>query len=221
MAVQVKIPSLGESVTEAVLGSWLAQEGQTVAVDEVIFELESDKANMEIAAEVAGQLHILKQEGDTVSEGDVVAEIDPAAASAKPDTPSPSQASGDQGGQRGASSTCGPGRESTAGEFERVVGSRTLPQPGRPSDRKGRKPRSGNHPRNRSRQPHHQGRRAASRRSRADKPGTDRQTPGRKSCFERSGRTAWRDTGAHEPYASGDRQTDGRIATNRSDPHHL
>ena len=96
MAVQVKIPSLGESVTEAVLGSWLAQEGQTVAVDEVIFELESDKANMEIAAEVAGQLHILKQEGDTVSEGDVVAEIDPAAASAKPDTPPPSQASGDK-----------------------------------------------------------------------------------------------------------------------------
>ena len=82
MAVQVKIPSLGESVTEAILGTWLATEGQSVAVDEVIFELESDKANMEIAAEAAGQLHILIQEGETVSEGDVVAEIDTAAAGA-------------------------------------------------------------------------------------------------------------------------------------------
>ena len=53
MAVQVKIPSLGESVTEAILGTWLAEEGQAIAVDEVIFELESDKANMEIAAETA------------------------------------------------------------------------------------------------------------------------------------------------------------------------
>jgi 2-oxoglutarate dehydrogenase E2 component (dihydrolipoamide succinyltransferase) len=84
MAVQVKIPSLGESVTEAVLGTWLAQEGQTVAVDEIIFELESDKANMEIAAEAGGMLHILKQEGDTVAEGDVVAEIDTAAEAAAP-----------------------------------------------------------------------------------------------------------------------------------------
>ena len=87
MAVQVKIPSLGESVTEAILGTWLAEEGQAIAVDEVIFELESDKANMEIAAETAGTLHILVQEGETVSEGDVVAEIDPSAAAATPQPP--------------------------------------------------------------------------------------------------------------------------------------
>jgi 2-oxoglutarate dehydrogenase E2 component (dihydrolipoamide succinyltransferase) len=85
MAVQVKIPSLGESVTEAILGTWLAEEGQAIAVDEVIFELESDKANMEIAAETAGTLHILIQEGETVSEGDVVAEIDTPATAATPE----------------------------------------------------------------------------------------------------------------------------------------
>lgn len=85
MAVQVKIPSLGESVTEAILGTWLAEEGQAIAVDEVIFELESDKANMEIAAETAGTLHILIQEGETVSEGDVVAEIATPAAAATPE----------------------------------------------------------------------------------------------------------------------------------------
>lgn len=92
MAVQIKIPSLGESVTEAVLGTWLAQEGQNVAADEIIFELESDKANMEIAAEVAGALHILKQEGDTVAEGDIVAEIDTASADTTPPTSRPAAA---------------------------------------------------------------------------------------------------------------------------------
>ncbi|MEO2167992.1 MAG: 2-oxoglutarate dehydrogenase complex dihydrolipoyllysine-residue succinyltransferase [bacterium] len=93
MAIHVKIPSLGESVTEAVLGTWLAKEGDAVAVDEAIFELESDKANMEIAAEAAGTLKILKAEGELVCEGDVVAEIDPAgAAKAAPATKSaPSQ----------------------------------------------------------------------------------------------------------------------------------
>ena len=87
MAVQVKIPSLGDSVTEAILGTWIATDGATVAVDEAIFELESDKANMEIAAESAGVLKILKAEGETVAEGDVVAEIDPAGASATPAKP--------------------------------------------------------------------------------------------------------------------------------------
>jgi 2-oxoglutarate dehydrogenase E2 component (dihydrolipoamide succinyltransferase) len=93
MAIHVKIPSLGESVTEAVLGTWLAKEGAAVAVDEAILELESDKANMEIAAEAAGTLKILKAEGELVCEGDVVAEIDPAgAAKAAPATKSaPSQ----------------------------------------------------------------------------------------------------------------------------------
>ena len=80
MAVEVKIPSLGESVTEAVIGRWLKQEGEPVAVDEPILEIESDKANMELAAEQAGALHIVRQEGETVSVGDIVATIDGSAA---------------------------------------------------------------------------------------------------------------------------------------------
>lgn len=84
MAVQVKIPSLGDSVSEAVLGTWIAKDGAAVGVDEAIFELESDKANMEIAAETAGVLKILKGAGETVAEGDVVAEIDPAGESVRP-----------------------------------------------------------------------------------------------------------------------------------------
>ena len=84
MAIQVKIPSLGDSVSEAVLGTWIAKDGDAVSVDEAIFELESDKANMEIAAESSGVLKILKDAGETVAEGDVVAEIDPAGAATAP-----------------------------------------------------------------------------------------------------------------------------------------
>jgi 2-oxoglutarate dehydrogenase E2 component (dihydrolipoamide succinyltransferase) len=80
MAFEVKIPAMGESVSEAVIGRWIKQEGEAVAVDEPLLELESDKANMELAAESAGVLKILKPAGETVHVGDVVATIEPAGA---------------------------------------------------------------------------------------------------------------------------------------------
>ncbi len=80
MARDVKIPSLGESVTEATLGRWLKPDGAAVAADEPILELESDKANMELAAETAGTLKILAAAGATVHLGDVVGRIEAAAA---------------------------------------------------------------------------------------------------------------------------------------------
>ena len=60
MAVEVRIPSLGESVSQGVIARWLKENGETVAVDDVLFELETDKATMEIPAEAAGRLEILK-----------------------------------------------------------------------------------------------------------------------------------------------------------------
>jgi 2-oxoglutarate dehydrogenase E2 component (dihydrolipoamide succinyltransferase) len=78
MAFEVRVPSLGESVTEAVIGRWIKQDGEVVGVDEPILELESDKANMDLAAEHAGRLKVLKKAGDTVNVGDVVATIEPA-----------------------------------------------------------------------------------------------------------------------------------------------
>jgi 2-oxoglutarate dehydrogenase E2 component (dihydrolipoamide succinyltransferase) len=75
MSFQVRIPPLGESVTEGVIARWVKQEGEQVAQDDVLLELETDKASMELPAERAGVLHILKQEGETVAVGDVVAEI--------------------------------------------------------------------------------------------------------------------------------------------------
>ncbi len=93
MAFEVRVPSLGESVTEAVIGRWIKQDGEVVGVDEPILELESDKANMDLAAEHAGRLKVLKKAGDTVAVGDLVATIeaaDGAAASAPASAPAAS-----------------------------------------------------------------------------------------------------------------------------------
>ena len=80
MSFDVTIPSLGESVTEATIGRWLKSDGDPVAADEALLELESDKANMDLAAEQAGVLRILKPAGETVAAGDVVGRIEPAGA---------------------------------------------------------------------------------------------------------------------------------------------
>jgi 2-oxoglutarate dehydrogenase E2 component (dihydrolipoamide succinyltransferase) len=88
MAVEVRIPSLGESVSEGVIARWLKENGDVVAVDDVLFELETDKATMEIAAEAAGRLEILKAAGETVVVGAIVGRIaDGAAAQARPAAP--------------------------------------------------------------------------------------------------------------------------------------
>jgi 2-oxoglutarate dehydrogenase E2 component (dihydrolipoamide succinyltransferase) len=84
MAVDVRIPTLGESVTEGVIVRWIKGDGDTVRVDDPLFELETDKANVEIPAAGAGVLTILKTAGETVQVGDVVARIEPAATVAAP-----------------------------------------------------------------------------------------------------------------------------------------
>ncbi|MDQ6993765.1 MAG: dihydrolipoyllysine-residue succinyltransferase [Mariprofundus sp.] len=77
MEIEIKVPSLGESETEATLISWLKQEGDGVEVDDVLAEIESDKITMEITALDAGVLtRILKPIDSTVEPGDVVAVID-------------------------------------------------------------------------------------------------------------------------------------------------
>src|SRR5215468_8312477 len=76
MAVDVQIPTLGESVTEGVIVRWIKHNGDRVAADEPLFELETDKANVDIPAPTAGVITILAQEGATVHIGDVVARID-------------------------------------------------------------------------------------------------------------------------------------------------
>lgn len=74
--VDVKIPSVGESISEVTIGSWLKKDGDMVKMDETILSIESDKASLEIAAPKAGKLKILVKEGETVAIGTKVAEVD-------------------------------------------------------------------------------------------------------------------------------------------------
>ncbi|CAN5608604.1 2-oxoglutarate dehydrogenase complex dihydrolipoyllysine-residue succinyltransferase [soil metagenome] len=78
MAIEVKVPSVGESVTEGRIARWMKKDGESVKADEPLFELESDKAAQEIAAPAAGVLKLLVAEGEMVKIGQVVATVDPA-----------------------------------------------------------------------------------------------------------------------------------------------
>ncbi|MCB8983494.1 MAG: 2-oxoglutarate dehydrogenase complex dihydrolipoyllysine-residue succinyltransferase [Ardenticatenaceae bacterium] len=87
MTINVKVPELGESVVEATVGQWHKQEGDTVAVGEVLVDLETDKVDVEVGAEAAGVLvTIQRQAGEDVQIGDVLAEIDPEGAAAEPES---------------------------------------------------------------------------------------------------------------------------------------
>jgi 2-oxoglutarate dehydrogenase E2 component (dihydrolipoamide succinyltransferase) len=82
MPTDVKVPALGESITEATLGQWLKQPGDAVAADEPIASLETDKVSVEVNAPVAGTLaEQLVKEGDTVEVGAIIARVGEGAAS--------------------------------------------------------------------------------------------------------------------------------------------
>ncbi|HMS19460.1 2-oxoglutarate dehydrogenase complex dihydrolipoyllysine-residue succinyltransferase [uncultured Sphingorhabdus sp.] len=95
MSTEVKVPTLGESITEATLGQWLKKPGEAVAADEPIASLETDKVAVEVPAPAAGVMgQYLVQEGDTVNVGAVIGSIEagsgaPAAAPAPAATPAP------------------------------------------------------------------------------------------------------------------------------------
>lgn len=82
MSLEIKVPTVGESITEVTLSQWLKQDGDYVEMDENIAELESDKATFELPAEKAGILRIIAQEGDTLEIGAVVCTIEEGAAPA-------------------------------------------------------------------------------------------------------------------------------------------
>ncbi|WP_102829946.1 2-oxoglutarate dehydrogenase complex dihydrolipoyllysine-residue succinyltransferase [Bartonella bovis] len=101
MASEIRVPTLGESVTEATIGKWFKQCGETVAVDEPLVELETDKVTVEVPAPVAGKLsEILAKEGDTVEVNALLGLIEAGAVDASsssvssPSAPSPVTVSG-------------------------------------------------------------------------------------------------------------------------------
>jgi 2-oxoglutarate dehydrogenase E2 component (dihydrolipoamide succinyltransferase) len=93
MSIEIKVPPVGESITEVVLSQWLKKDGDVVEMDEVIAELESDKATFELTAEQPGTLRTVANEGDTLEIGAVVCRIEEGAAVvAKPAVPAQDKA---------------------------------------------------------------------------------------------------------------------------------
>ncbi|MHA8106153.1 2-oxoglutarate dehydrogenase complex dihydrolipoyllysine-residue succinyltransferase [Aquirufa sp. 5-AUSEE-100C1] len=82
MAIEMKVPAVGESITEVTVATWNKKEGDHVKLDEVLCELESDKATFELPAEAEGILHIVAKEGDVLPIGAVICTIDAGGASA-------------------------------------------------------------------------------------------------------------------------------------------
>jgi 2-oxoglutarate dehydrogenase E2 component (dihydrolipoamide succinyltransferase) len=74
--IEMKVPTVGESVTEVTIASWSKKEGDSVKLDEIICELESDKATFELPAEAEGILHLAAKEGDTLPIGAIIARIE-------------------------------------------------------------------------------------------------------------------------------------------------
>ncbi len=87
MIVEIKVPSVGESVTEAVLGQWFKNDGNVVKKGEPLFVIETDKVTLEVESEVDGVLKITVAEGETVAIGAVVGTIDTEAAPAEAAAP--------------------------------------------------------------------------------------------------------------------------------------
>src|ERR671914_1504220 len=88
MATTIKMPQLGESVTEGTIERWLVKEGDSVEQYDPLFEVVTDKVNAEVPAEVAGTItKIIVPDGETVAVGTPVAEIDADGAGAAAETP--------------------------------------------------------------------------------------------------------------------------------------
>src|SRR5579864_3793125 len=97
MSFEIRVPSLGESIVDAVIASWLKHEGDPVQQGEALVELETDKVNIDVSAEQSGVLQkITKQEGDVVAVGDVLGMIGETAATAteQPPAQQPTRANG-------------------------------------------------------------------------------------------------------------------------------
>ena len=76
MAIEIRVPVVGESINEVTLVKWHKQDGEWLNRDEIIAELESEKATFEITAEQAGKLTVIAKEGDTLKIGDIICSID-------------------------------------------------------------------------------------------------------------------------------------------------
>jgi 2-oxoglutarate dehydrogenase E2 component (dihydrolipoamide succinyltransferase) len=85
MAIELKVPEVGESISEVMIGTWKKGEGDAVALDDAIVEIESDKATVELPAPAGGTItKVLKSSGETAVVGEVIGYLEPAEAGAPP-----------------------------------------------------------------------------------------------------------------------------------------
>ena len=92
MAIELKVPEVGESITEVMIGDWKKREGEGVVTDESLVEIESDKATVELPAPSAGTItKILKGSGEKAVVGEIIGYMEPVTAGAGPTPPAPTQ----------------------------------------------------------------------------------------------------------------------------------
>src|SRR5579885_1159727 len=88
MAVELRVPAVGESITEVQIGQWLKGEGQRAEKDENLVEIETDKATVEISAPISGVItQVLKRTGESAEVGEVIGYMEPAAVEGAPSAP--------------------------------------------------------------------------------------------------------------------------------------
>ncbi|EJF91597.1 2-oxoglutarate dehydrogenase complex dihydrolipoyllysine-residue succinyltransferase [Bartonella tamiae] len=122
MATEIRVPTLGESVTEATIGKWFKQPGDAVEMDEPLVELETDKVTVEVPSPVAGKLsEIVAKESDTVEVGALLASVEEGAAGTSPAQPKAETLASQP------SSTSSSDKQKTASEYA------TVSQPAAPS----------------------------------------------------------------------------------------
>ncbi|EMO28564.1 dihydrolipoyllysine-residue succinyltransferase, E2 component of oxoglutarate dehydrogenase (succinyl-transferring) complex [Leptospira interrogans serovar Bataviae str. HAI135] len=110
MSVEIKVPEMGESITEATIANWVKKEGESVKQDEILLELETDKATMEVPAPSSGVLQkIHKKAGETVKVKEIIGLIDATASvSSSPSSPSPSPSTTQTSGNGNINETLPP-----------------------------------------------------------------------------------------------------------------
>ena len=117
MSVEIRVPTLGESIVDATIATWLKHEGDPVQPGDVLVELETDKVNVEVNAEQSGVLQqVLKKEGDNVAVGDVLGIIGEAAETAPPERRQPTQAADGRQSARRTTGELVPTQQKTASE---------------------------------------------------------------------------------------------------------
>ena len=115
MAVEIHVPVLGESVSEATVGKWYKAVGEAVAVDEVICELETDKVALEVTASASGALsEIIAEEGDNVEVGALLGKIDETAKGAAAAAPAEAPAKAPAAKEEASAPASAPAKEAPA-----------------------------------------------------------------------------------------------------------